>query len=87
MPLVERLVVTDVRCPFCGTVIPKVFARLRAPVANSHRTDRDPHGSHGQCRVIVVIDPEGSDHKVHRVPEGVTEIAVMQQIMETMRAA
>lgn len=87
LPLIERLVVTNVPCPFCGTVIPKVFARVRAPVSNSHRSERDPHGRLGQCRVIVVIDPEGSAHQVHRVPDGVTETTMMQRIMETMRAA
>lgn len=81
----DSLVITGVVCPFCGQTIQKVFARMRTPVANSHRVDAS--GSKN-CRVVVVIDPKGDQHQVHRVPDGITDRTVMQRLMETiMRAA
>ena len=83
----RSLVVDNVRCNFCGTIIPKVFARAAVPVTNSHRPASDPHTHTNYCRVIVVIDPLGNDHQIHRVPEGVSERTVLQRLMEAMRAA
>lgn len=83
MPRDESLVVTDVRCSLCGAVIPKVFARIAVPVANAHRRPCDTTHS-SMCRVIVVIDPNGKNHQVHRVPDGVEDRVVMQRVMETI---
>lgn len=57
------------------------FALLRVAVTDSH-------GGHPRCRVVVVPDPTGKAHVVHRVADGVEFETVMQRVLETIvRAA
>lgn len=72
------LYVTKVRCPHCGTRIPRAFFRARVPVVNTHWKPQDPHGS--RCRVIVLVDPAGERHDVYRMLDGETDEQALERV-------
>lgn len=64
--------------------MPPPFARIRVPVTNTHPKGTDPHGK--RCRVVVLPDPDGDHHEVHRVADGQRFEDVMQTLLEDMAA-
>lgn len=74
----------NIRCPYCGAVMPQPFARLRVAVSAPHNNPSNPHGT--RCRVIVVPDPVGENHQVTKVPHGVEAYTVMQRVLESLAA-
>lgn len=73
-----------VRCPHCGTQIPRPFYRAPFPVVNTHWKSRDPHGP--RCRVVVVADPTGERHAVHRMTDGETDEHALERIGRQLAA-
>lgn len=88
MPQRESLVISGIPCPHCGGMIDTPMARDRTAIANTHNPNKHRPGHRVPlCRVIVVPDPAGNAHQVHRVPDGVEPKTVMQRVLETLRAA
>lgn len=80
--------VRDIPCPHCGGVIDTPLPRQRTAIANTHNPNKHRSGARVPlCRVVVVPDPIGEAHQVHRVPDGVDRETVMQRVLETLRAA
>lgn len=76
--------VVKIRCPHCGTPIPQPFYRARTPVVNTHFKNSDPHGP--RCRIVVVCDPYGEKHEVHRLREGETKDEALERIGRLLAA-
>lgn len=82
--------VVFIGCPHCGNRIETPFARGhgRVPVANTHPNPTHKRRHHGdRCRVVVVIDPHGESHEIHKIREGETREAAMQRVALLLRPA
>lgn len=57
-------------CPICRQRMKQVFARMSGPVDGTHRKRAGKNRLHGKpCRVIVIPDPVGTEHRVVVVPD------------------
>ncbi len=69
-------------CPLCNQRMKNVFARMSGPVDGTHRRRAGQNRLHGKpCRVIVIPDPVGDNHRILPVPDNIR----LADMLETER--
>lgn len=76
--------IPKIRCPYCGWLIEGPFYRAKIPVAKTHSPAGKPHAA--RCRVIVVPDPVGERHEVHKVHDGESKEQAMERVGRQLAA-
>lgn len=69
-------IVNGLRCPNCRRKIPEEFSRFSPPFMYSHtRSNRR------NCRLVIILDPWGSNHRIVVVPSHIDMGDVIRQKM------